>query len=620
MVKNFNPFQFNSLSSGLSFLTGKSPGCLRGNLTRLICQNGTPASGFGVVLLTFLTTLITGSALVGSAFAQTQGAVETQPELVVGEIQIIRQDVFSETQVAQAQAFLRVVRQTMNGLHTSTKEHILRRELLFAPGDRFDPRVLAETERNLRGLGILNQVSVTAADTSSDGRVRIVVHVQEAWTLQTNLSYSRASNGEQRWSIQFNDKNFMGLATQLGLGIGQTEDSRYWSAGFRQRRILGSRWRLGLDYADRDDGYNHNVFLGRPFYAQADPWSLELRVWESQAEGRYYLSNAGPVGLDPSAPASLYTWLPLAKRGLHLEFLRRVSGAQEGRIWRLGLGVNLVEQSYHLYEPAYEISDGRWLNLGGWLAEDPDLARQRGVIFSTYLRVQSLCRSWSKTRFLLQYGPVEDVPLTWVFGATAGPVFGLSGPASGFGTRLGLGGSVTRWFTLAGGYALGRVNANGQIGDPAARNHTVGLVAGWVGNRGSADCPWQTRIFAEALQGGGLSGTSAFRLGLDRGLRTLDYDGRAGDRLVRWNVEQGKALPGEVLGFFRVGVAAFYAAGNAWWQDEERDLSGVRHEVGCGLRIGPTRSASSQTGRLDVTWALDGSNGPVFTATSRGFF
>jgi len=109
-------------------------------------------------------------------------------------------------------------------------------------------------------------------------------------------------------------------------------------------------------------------------------------------------------------------------------------------------------------------------------------------------------------------------------------------------------------------------------------------------------------------------------LGLSRGLRTLEFDGMAGDRLVRWNIEQGKASSWEVLDMFRLGGAIFYNGGMAWWQDENRSLADTRHEAGFGLRLGPTRSAAAMISRLDVSWALDGSVGPVFTATTRGFF
>jgi hypothetical protein len=94
----------------------------------------------------------------------------------------------------------------------------------------------------------------------------------------------------------------------------------------------------------------------------------------------------------------------------------------------------------------------------------------------------------------------------------------------------------------------------------------------------------------------------------------------AGDHLARWNLEQGKAMPWDIFGLVRGGFAVFYNGGRARWRDEGRHADGLRHEVGFGLRMGPTRSSNSMTSRLDLTWDVDGSGSPVFTAITRGLF
>jgi len=130
----------------------------------------------------------------------------------------------------------------------------------------------------------------------------------------------------------------------------------------------------------------------------------------------------------------------------------------------------------------------------------------------------------------------------------------------------------------------------------------------------------QTRLFSEVAWGENLLGTDAFVLGLNRGLRTLGFAGMAGDRLVRWNCEHGLILTDEILGFFRGGFAAFYDGGLAWWQGETSAWKDVHHEIGFGIRFGSTRSARGEIARLDLTWALDATQGPVLTAVTRGLF
>ena len=70
----------------------------------------------------------------------------------------------------------------------------------------------------------------------------------------------------------------------------------------------------------------------------------------------------------------------------------------------------------------------------------------------------------------------------------------------------------------------------------------------------------------------------------------------------------------------RMGFAAFYSGGRAWWRDEVVGQSYIRHEAGFGLRFGPTRSANSQVARIDLAWDLNGDGSPVLTAVTRGFF
>ncbi len=195
------------------------------------------------------------------------------------------------------------------------------------------------------------------------------------------------------------------------------------------------------------------------------------------------------------------------------------------------------------------------------------------------------------------------------------------GSTTGYGENRWHGEAVfRRWFPVRQGFLVTQVLASGDAGSEAVRAYHYGGVLGWIGRSGAERTPWLTRIFAEYGQAGNLLGSDALLLGLDRGLRTLNFDGMAGDHLVRWNVEQGKATPWEIGGLMRFGVAAFYNGGSAWWRDEERGDDGVRHEAGFGLRFGPTRAAHAQIARIDLAWDLNGTGSPVITAITRGFF
>jgi len=549
-------------------------------------------------------------------------AEQDSADLVVGEIEIIRGNVFSQSEIDHANGSLSFLRKAMNGLHIKTREYVLRQELLFTEGETFRPERLAETERNLRELGFLNNISVTAVDTTQDGRVKIRVDVRDSWSLKTSLTWSRAATGETRWNVSLSEVNFLGHAMTMGAGVGADENSSFYSFWFRKRRITNAGIVLGADYAKREDGFYHNLFISRPFYALGDKWSVETKAYEALADVRFYLSNAGPSGVDPTSQASLYARLPRQETGLQLGALVRVSPQDEGRIWRLGAGLNITDTDYKIdSSPTYLLSDGRDVDLG-YLAEPYEpVARDQGLQVFPHFWVQTTGRYWHKARYILQYGPVEDIPLDFSLNLKTGP----NGPAMG--STTGFGGSMwrteliaTKWWRLGAGMFKLQGYGVGQTGESTNRFHRLTVQTGWLAAYGAERSPWLTRITGELGHGSKLTGEDAFTLGLNNGLRTLDFDGMAGDRLVRWNVEQGKAMPWEVLGFFQMGFAAFYNGGVAYWDDEDRDVSNARHEMGFGVRLGPTRSANALISKLDISWALDGSRGPVFTAATRGFF
>jgi outer membrane protein assembly factor BamA len=237
--------------------------------------------------------------LAGSLATNAEEMPAAGPSLVVGEIKIDSRDIYSPSEIEDTNGALRFLRKTMNGVHFNTREYVLRRELLFKPGEPFQPERLDETERNLRALGYLNNVRVTAVDTTSDGRVNIKVSTDESWTLRTSFSYSLASGGDQRWSAQLSDRNFLGHGVTLGAGLGEDENASFWNLWYRQQRLFRTGLRLGIDYSDRQDGFQRKVELSKPFYALDDSWAMDLRVWDRLADRLYYLSNAGPAGADP---------------------------------------------------------------------------------------------------------------------------------------------------------------------------------------------------------------------------------------------------------------------------------------------------------------------------------
>jgi hypothetical protein len=164
----------------------------------------------------------------------------------------------------------------------------------------------------------------------------------------------------------------------------------------------------------------------------------------------------------------------------------------------------------------------------------------------------------------MSYGAQEDLNLDPLLRLTAGPALAAFGSDH---ERFQAEWRVVDWSRCGPGLLLLRHSAKANLGSRGNRSLEAGLEAGWIAH---ADEVNLSRAWFEGAIGSNLMGPDAFALGLTRGLRTLDYDGMVGDRLVRWNLEQTRLLPGELLGLYKLGVAVFQAGGAAWWHDEAR--------------------------------------------------
>ncbi len=569
-----------------------------------------------LMLLPLLPALPAGAAYAadpGAEPAVVSGAapVTVPAELRVGAVSIRGEDIYTEAELAASSRALRMVRRGMNAINFRTKNGVIRRELLFRSGDALDPAALAETERNLRALGFLTNVQVVPVDTLADGSVPVEVRAQETWSLTMRFSYSRADNDEQRWNLSVADNNVLGTGIRFEAGGGRDEDRSYGLVRYFDRRLLGSRWTIGMTDIEQSDGSVRELDLMRPFYRQDDPRGLEIRLWRREADWRHYLSQAGPAGIDP-AGERLYCQVPAVRKGLLLKSMWRVSRPRSGAIVRLGAGLKIEDRDYDTPE-VLALSDGRRID-GGFLLDDPGSAvgREQGSTVQPLLALSLRGRRWTAARFVMRYGPVEDLLLDPAVDLEVGYAATAWGSER---NRLLFSCRVTDWSRFGTGYLLGDVR--GEAGTGSEDFLKLGAVGGWFARHGGRRL---TRIVVEGGVSDDRPGDEAFVLGLTRGLRTIDYDGMAGDRLLRWNLEHAKLFPGELLGFTTVALAAFYGGGSAWWRGEDRGLRDARHEMGIGLRFGPTRSALAEVARLDLTWPLDSDEGPTLTAATTGLF
>ena len=454
-------------------------------------------------------------------------------------------------------------------------------QLLFASGDPYSARVLAESERLLREDRYLGEVTIRPL--RYDGRrVDVEVVARDVWTLNVGVGVGRAG-GAGSTRLQLEDTNFLGTGKEVALLRTTDVDRRTDLFRFRDPSIHGSRFQLDLDWAESDDGNRRAFDFGRPFYSLDSRWAFAVRADSEQRNDSLY--RRGEVsdrfghdrdGFEVSAGRS---------RGL-------VEGAGgHGVVRRWSAGFTYRDDRYReLVETTGPLPPERILAFP-WVSFDWQLS------------------DWQTTHNLDRMGRTEDLPL----GPHLHARLGVS--AAAFGAEhdelvfdgvasVGLGTPHQQLLrldsTLSGRYGL-----EGGSGGLAGTLLTAG---GRYYHRNFGD---GERYRGELYVG--LSGALARRLdpgeqlllGGDSGLRGYPLRYQEGTASGLFTLEQRFFTGWYPLRVARVGWAVFYDAGRVWGGPDGQRL-GLLQDLGLGLRLSPTRTGRAAVVHLDLAFPLDG--------------
>src|SRR5712671_5784768 len=130
---------------------------------------------------------------------------------VIGEVRIDNRNIFDLSDEKENG----ILYGAANALHIRTRAAVVRRQLLFKPGERVSVRLIEETERLMRSNRIFYDVSIVPVGYH-DGVVDIEVRTRDTWTLQPGLSASRAG-GVNKTGLSLIDSNAFGTGVVLGV-------------------------------------------------------------------------------------------------------------------------------------------------------------------------------------------------------------------------------------------------------------------------------------------------------------------------------------------------------------------------------------------------------------------
>jgi hypothetical protein len=482
--------------------------------------------------------------------------------------------------------------QFFNLFHRTTREWVIRREVLLRPGDVFDPALAEETVRNLRDADFSSLVVVLPVKTAVPGQVDLLVVTRDVWSLRLNTDFEWQEKTLIYFTASLSENNVLGWRKKAAMVYELTQGN--WSLGpsYSDPNIAGTRLNLGISYkayfnreTNEKEGDSWGMSLNYPLFSLASRWGAGLSAWYIDKIYRFYDRNGlAPVFLSrpvrvevevdgEKVPVTTETFAPLPymyqdrRKGFETSVVRAF-GKQV--IQRVGLGHTL---SYTRPDFA-----------AGFPVVEPRIARLFArAVFPPNERISALFATWSlftpRYRVYRDYGTYdlrEDFQLGPNAYATVvqsakllGSDYAYTRVGGNFGWNFDLGDGFQRFVTGWYGRFLGGrfVDETRTLGLSLASPMIRGAVR-LVGEADVASLHHSTRANA-FFTAGGESGL--------RGYGLNEFRGQA--RFVGHLEARSRPLP---LGALRFGGLAFYDVGHA-----APSLSALRprQDIGLGLRL-----------------------------------
>ena len=190
----------------------------------------------------------------------------------------------------------------LNVFHVTTRESVVRREMLLHEGERFSEALADDTIRNLRQLPQLSVVLVIAALGSAPDRVRAVVITKDVWSLRASWDAQYTSGGLESFELHPEERNLFGRHQTVSATFILQPFAYTFGAGYAISRVDSSRIAV---VADADVVINHAsgstegsqgyLIAGQPLYSAETAWAWDALTEWQDIEQRHYDYVAGKL-------------------------------------------------------------------------------------------------------------------------------------------------------------------------------------------------------------------------------------------------------------------------------------------------------------------------------------
>lgn len=533
---------------------------------------------------------------------------------VVGQIRVYNEDVFAEK--------TRLLR-FFNNFHVTSKESVVRAEVILRPGEVWDQNKIEETARRLRDPIFTSVIAVVPVKSAEAGKVDILVVTRDIWSLRLNTQYTFQQGKLTDLSTSLSENNFLGRRVLIAAAVTLDQGAIAVGPLFIDKNFLREHIELRARVSaivNRDalfqqgrldrEGSSSSLALTRTLWNLSKKWGAGVSFSHRFAtDRRFFGTDLRPV------------WCPVGSECVKSGFTPAQVPADELLPWEYAMrtwstSAYVVRQFGTDYKQQLTFGHSVSSVHPRLLASFPGLEEQRDpfaravlprseVTSVPYVGYAMYTPRYKTRRNVQTYDLAEDLRIGPSFDASFGVGVKLLGSDTNFWRAAASGAWTFPWcrdgsVTLSSSISTRR-EAGEFIDNTASGNlRVVSPMYGFA------------RLVAESTLATRWNDTanSFLTIGSDNGLRGFAINQFAGQRLSGTQVEIRTAP--KAVWVFRAGGVLFYDVGGA-----ANSIGSLQfhHDAGIGLRA-LVPQTSRELFRFDLAFPLDGAEAghPKFIA------
>ena len=492
--------------------------------------------------------------------------------LKINEIRLVKLDPFNVSIRDSVRTAGSLLKRTANTLHVKTHDRIIEMQLLIKPGDKIDPRVLADNERLLRDLPFIQDALIKVEILQDNPEMAdIIIISKDLWSKAFFLEMKDIHSGK----LEIFEKNLFGSGLEIQNNIHwdplKSEKIGY-EAIYRNPNILGSFINSRIYYKNVFETESYGYRFERKFFTQD--------IKYAGGSDAYYLNTIRNVWHPDSGYIEYQINMKYFDAWAGRSFtIRNENSSLPGKL-NLIIASRIIKEEY---ESRPDVSDKlfyQYHNKTLWLSS---------------LALSS--RSHYKSSLIYNFGRTEDIPVGFLTSITLGPEFGEFSKRVYTSLNLSGGNFLDEIGYVHAGIAFGGFHTPEGSFEQGLLNVDLSIFSNLIilGN-------FQFRNFFKLIYIKGYDRFNDEKVNINNsyGIRGFNQSSIFGDKKLVFNLESDAFLPINPVGFRFV---AFAFADFAFLGDNHSHIlsNDIFTGLGLGLRIKNERLAFPAF-QLRVAW------------------